>query len=233
MANNEKKNSGALKLLLVAAIIATVFIIAWQTGILNYLKDVEVMQAWFADLGILGYIVFILVFIAVAVFMLPAALLTIVAGITFGSIQGGILALIGATLGAMVAFLVAKYVARDMIVAKFKTNAVFNKIDRGVEQNGVSFLILTRLVPVFPYNVQNYAYGVTSIPFIKYSIVSFITMAPGAFIYAYMSGQIVSEGISIRLLIEFALAGIILFLVSLIPKYIAKKKGINMKELSN
>ncbi|RSK29069.1 TVP38/TMEM64 family protein [Bacillus sp. HMF5848] len=230
MAKQEKKG-GALKLLAVVAAIAVVFFIAWKTGILNQLKDVEAMQAWFEGFGVLGYIIFILVFIAVAVFMLPASLLTIVAGITFGSVKGGLLALIGATLGAMAAFLIAKYVARKMIVEKFQDNAIFKKIDVGVEKNGVSFLILSRLVPVFPYNVQNYAYGVTSIPFMKYSLVSLVTMAPGAFIYAFMAGQIVTEGMSFKLLIQFALAGIILFLVSLIPKYIAKKKGINMADL--
>lgn len=232
MVETEKKPRGSMKLLVTVAIIAAVFLIAWQTGIVDYLKDVEAMQAWFEGFGVLGYIVFILVFIAVAVFMLPATLLTIVAGITFGPIKGALLALIGATAGAMVAFLVSKYVARNFFVEKFQDNRIFHKIDKGVEKNGISFLILTRLVPIFPYNVQNYAYGITNLPFLKYSVVSLITMAPGAFIYAYMAGQIVKEGVSLRLLIEFAVAGIVLFLVSLIPKYIAKKKGINMKELS-
>ncbi|WP_070119616.1 TVP38/TMEM64 family protein [Bacillus marinisedimentorum] len=232
MANTAKAKKGSpLKLLAVIGAIAAVFLIAWQTGILEQLKDVKAMQAWFEGFGVFGYIVFLLVFVAVAVFMLPASLLTIVAGITFGSIKGGLLALIGATIGAMAAFLIAKYVARGIIVNKFKDNAVFKKIDQGVEKNGESFLILTRLVPVFPYNVQNYAYGVTSLSFVKFSIVSLITMAPGAFIYAYMAGQIVAEGFSTKLLLEFAAAGTILFLVSLIPKYIAKKKGINMEEL--
>ncbi len=232
MANTPKAKKGSpLKLLALLGAIVIVFLIAWKTGILEQLKDVKAMQAWFEGFGFLGYIVFLFVFIGVAIFMLPASLLTIVAGITFGSIKGGILALIGATLGAMAAFLIAKYAARGLIVNKFKDNAIFKKIDSGVEKNGDSFLILTRLVPIFPYNVQNYAYGVTSLSFTKFSIVSLITMAPGAFIYAYMAGEIVAEGFSTKLLLEFAAAGIVLFLVSLIPKYIAKKKGINMEEL--
>ncbi|WP_102347826.1 TVP38/TMEM64 family protein [Bacillus sp. Marseille-P3661] len=228
---NKKQKASPIKLIVVIAIIAAVFLIAWKLGLVDLLKDVEAMQAWFKSFGVYAYILFIAVFILVAVFMLPAALLTIVAGITFGSINGALLALVGATLGAMVSFLISKYVARDMIVEKFKNNKIFQKIDQGVEHNGVSFLILTRLVPVFPYNVQNYAYGITKIPFATYSIVTFITMAPGAFIYAYMAGQIVKEGLSFSLIIQFAIAGIILFLVSLIPKYIAKIKGISMEDL--
>ncbi|WP_280771142.1 TVP38/TMEM64 family protein [Salipaludibacillus daqingensis] len=225
------RNKAAIKLISLISIIAIVFFIAWQTGIINRLQDVEAMQAFINSFGLLGYGVFILVFIAVAVFMLPASILTIVAGITFGPVIGAILALTGGTLGAAAAFLVAKYLARDMITKKFGGNKLFDSVDEGVEKNGVSFLILTRLVPVFPYNVQNYAYGLTKLPFVKYTVVSFITMAPGSFIYAYMAGQIVREGISLRLLFQFAGAGIILFLVSLIPKYLAKKKGIDMDEL--
>jgi uncharacterized membrane protein YdjX (TVP38/TMEM64 family) len=125
---------------------------------------------------------------------------------------------------------VARYVARGMIVNKFQDNSIFKKIDEGIRKNGVSFLILTRLVPAFPYNVQNYIYGLTPIGLAKYALVSFIAMAPGAFIYAYMAGAIVRDGISFRLLIQFVIAGVALFLVSLIPKFIAKKKGIKIKD---
>ncbi|WP_066175763.1 TVP38/TMEM64 family protein [Bacillus marinisedimentorum] len=226
----QAKKKESIKLLAAVTLIAAAFIIAWKTGLVGVLKDVRAMQDWFNGFGLYGYIVFVLVFVAVAVFMLPGSLLTIIAGITFGAIKGGTLSLLGATLGAMAAFLIARYSARELIVKKFEGNPIFNKIDEGVEKNGISFLILTRLVPVFPYNVQNYAYGFTKIPFLTYSVISLITMAPAAFIYAYMAGQIVEEGVSVKLLIEFALAGIILFIVSLIPKYISKKKGIRLEE---
>ena len=228
--NAEKKKGGIGKILVIVAIIAAVFFVAKHFGWTDRLQDVPAMQAWFRSLGFAGYAAFIALFVLVAVFMLPAAAFTIIAGVTFGSVLGGILALVGATIGAAAAFIVAKYVARDVIVNKFQGNALFKKIEEGVEANGVSFLILTRLVPIFPYNVQNYAYGLTSINFLTYTGVSFITMAPGAFIYAYMAGEIVAHGFSIKLLVQFAIAGVILFLVSLIPKYIAKKKGINLSD---
>jgi len=226
----EKKKGGFGKIIIIVVAIAAVFFIANRLGWTERLKDIPAMQAWFQSLGIVGYAVFVLLYILVAVFMLPASVFTIIAGITFGSVIGAILALVGATIGATIAFIIARYFARDAIVNKFKDNAIFAKIENGVKQNGVSFLILTRLVPIFPYNVQNYAYGITPIRLLTFSGVSFITMAPGAFIYAYMAGEIVANGFSIKLMIEFAVAGIILFLVSLIPKYIAKKKGINLNE---
>ena len=227
---DEKKKGGFGKIIIIVIVIAAVFFIANRLGWTDRLKDIPAMQAWFQSLGIIGYAIFMLLYILAAVFMLPASVFTIIAGITFGSVLGAILALVGATIGATIAFIIARYVARDAIVNKFKDNAIFAKIENGVKQNGVSFLILTRLVPIFPYNVQNYAYGITPIRLLTFSGVSFITMAPGAFIYAYMAGEIVANGFSIKLMIEFAVAGIILFLVSLIPKYIAKKKGINLNE---
>ena len=229
MAEKEKKKGGLIKIIIVVAVIAAVFFIASRMGWTDRLRDIPLMQAWFQSLGLIGYAAFILLFVIAAVFMLPAAAFTITAGITFGSVLGAGLSLVGATIGAMAAFIVARYVARDAIVNRFKDNAIFKKIEEGVKQNGISFLILTRLVPIFPYNVQNYAYGITSINFWIYSGVSFITMAPGAFIYAYMAGEIVANGFSLKLMIQFAAAGVILFLVSLIPKYIARKKGIDLK----
>jgi len=225
---NEKKKGGLVKILIAVAIIAIVFFIANHFGLTDRLTDFEGMQTWFQELGFIGYATFILIYIIAAVFMLPAAPLTIIAGITFGSVLGALLALTGATLGAIVAFIIAKFVARDAIVNKFQGNAFFEKIERGAEENGVSFLILTRLVPIFPYNIQNYAYGITSIKTVTFGVVSLITMAPGAFIYAFMAGEIVANGFSVMLMVQFAVAGLILFLVSLIPKYIAKKKGIEL-----
>jgi len=223
--------SNLIKLIIAVLVIGLGFFIAWKTGLVSKIQDVEAMQEFFKSFGVWGYLIFILVFIAACVFMLPGSMLTIVAGMAFGPITGGIVSLLGATLGATAAFLVSKYVARSMIEDKIGKNEMFKKIDDGVEKNGTSFLILTRLVPVFPFSFQNYAYGLTKIKIGTYFIVSLICMAPGAFIYAYMAGEIVTNGFSVGLLVKFALAGVILFGISLIPKYIAKKKGINMDDL--
>ena len=226
----EKKKGGLIKIIIAVAVIAIVFFLANHFGLTERIQDFQAMQAWFQGFGIIGYLIFIIIFVLVAVFMLPAFPFTLIAGITFGPVIGGILALVSATIGATVAFVIARYIARDAIVNKFQDSPFFKKIDEGFEKNGVSFLILTRLVPVFPYNVQNYIYGLTSIKVVTFALVSFITMAPGAFIYAFMAGQIVAGAPITTLLIQFAIAGAALFLVSLIPKYIAKKKGINLKD---
>jgi len=227
-----KKKGGLIKIIIAVVVIAAVVVVAYLTGLVEYLSldNVGVMQDWIDGFGFLGYIIFVLLYIVAAVFMLPGSVLTIVAGLAFGPWLGAALALIGATIGATVAFIVARYVARDSIVGKFGNSPLFRKIDDGLKQNGVSFLILTRLVPAFPYNVQNYIYGLTPIKLLTYMLVSLITMAPGACIYAILAGQIAENGFTLDLMLYFAGAGIILFLVSLIPKYIAKKKGIKIKD---
>ena len=125
---DQEKKSGLGKLLIVALVIAVGFFIAWKTGLVSKIQDVEAMQAFFNSFGVWGYLVFILVFIAACVFMLPGSMLTIIAGIAFGPILGGIVSLLGATLGATAAFLVAKYVARSMIEDKIGQNEMFKKI---------------------------------------------------------------------------------------------------------
>jgi uncharacterized membrane protein YdjX (TVP38/TMEM64 family) len=229
---SEKKKGSMVKIAVVVAVIAAVFFLARHFGLTEHLslEGVHVMQEWFRGLGALGWIVFVLLFVLVAVFMLPAFPFTLAAGIAFGPVLGAILSLIGGTFGATAAFLVARYVARDAIVNRFQHSPVFARIENGFKVNGTSFLILTRLVPAFPYNVQNYVYGLTPIKLGTFFSISFVTMAPGAFIYAYMAGQIVAGQPIWQLMIMFAIAGVILFLVSLIPKYIARKKGINLKE---
>ncbi len=220
-----------IKAIVIVAVLAAAFFGLRATGLFELMKDYDAFKAFIESYGVLGYAIYVLIYVVIAVFSIPATIPTLVAGIVFGSVRGGIISLIGATIGATVAFLIARYIARDLIVGKFGENPIFKKIEAGVEKNGRDFLILTRLVPVFPYNVQNYAYGLTNINVVTFSVISLITMAPGAFIYAYMAGDIAENGFTGALFVKLVIAGIVLFGVSQIPKVFAKRKGIEMDEL--
>lgn len=221
-----------MKLGMTAVIVATALLLAQLTGLIDLLTDVEALQAWIAEFGVLGYFVYFLIYILACVFAIPGSALTIVAGIVFGPVKGGLLALLGATVGASLAFLVSRFLMRDWIERRFGANPMFRKIDQGVAENGTSFLILTRLVPLFPFNLQNFAYGLTSLNLVTYAVVTLITMAPITFIFAYMAGDIATNGVSVMLLVKLGAAGIILSALSLVPKYIARRRGINMEELA-
>lgn len=218
------------KIGLMVGLLAIGILIAYQTGWITRLQNVGEMQQWFQSLGFAGYFAFILLSVAVAVFMLPGQLLAIIAGISYGGFIGGWLTVIGATLGSTLSFVIAKYFARDYVVERFGKSNTFQKIEAGVKENGVEFLILTRLVPVFPYAIQSYAYALTPMTAGKFTIVSFFTMLPASFIYAYLASDIAVYGFSKALLVKFAIFGVLLFLLTYLPKRYAKKHKITLKK---
>ncbi|MQS88878.1 TVP38/TMEM64 family protein [Companilactobacillus mishanensis] len=212
------------KVLSFVAIIAIGVFIFYKTGLIDELHNVSAMQTWFQNQGFIGYFAFILLSVVTAVFMLPGGMLAIVAGIAFGGFIGGLLTVIGSTVGASISFILGRTLLKDAVVKKYGDKPTFNKIMNGVNENGVAFLILTRLVPIFPYAIQSYAYALTPMGFWKFSLISGITMLPACFIYAYMASDILTQGLSFELAIKFTILGIVLFLLTYVPKKIAQHK---------
>jgi uncharacterized membrane protein YdjX (TVP38/TMEM64 family) len=140
--------------------------------------------AWVEGLGIWGPVVFILGYAVAAVAFIPGSLLTLAAGAIFGLVKGTIYTLIGATLGSAAAFLVARYLARRKIERKIAGNAKFAAIDKAVGREGFKIVALLRLSPVFPFNLLNYALGLTKVTFLQYLAAS-IAMLPGTLLYVY------------------------------------------------
>ena len=217
------------KLIIVVLSICVFILAAHLLGFTEALKDVTTMRQFFNDLGVWGYFAFIAVSILVSVFLLPGQLLAIIAGVTFGGIAGGLLTALGATAGSYISFLIGRRFARGYVSQKFSRNPAFQKIEKGVAENGVSFLVLTRLVPVFPYAIQSYAYALTPMGAGMFTLISFVTMLPASFLYSFMASEIVESGFSAKIFIELAIAGVILFFISFIPKFFAKKKKISLK----
>ncbi|HBQ98125.1 MULTISPECIES: TVP38/TMEM64 family protein [unclassified Roseofilum] len=137
------------------------------------------------NLGPIGAIAFILLYIVATVAFLPGSILTLGAGVVFGVAFGSVYVFIGATLGATAAFLVGRYLARDWIAKKIEGNTKFSAIDRAVGEEGLKIVLLTRLSPVFPFNLLNYAYGLTQVSLKDYFIGS-IGMIPGTIMYVYI-----------------------------------------------
>lgn len=205
-------------------IIGIGLIIFYQTGLVDQLQNVPAMQSWFQDQGFIGYFVFIILCIVTAVFMLPGGLLAIIAGIAYGGFLGGLLTVIGSTVGASISFLLGRTLLRDEVYQRYSDNSTFKKIMHGVDENGVAFLILTRMVPIFPYAIQSYAYALTPMKFWRFTLVSGVTMLPACFIYAYLASDILTQGVSWSLTLKFTICGIILFLLAYIPKKIGQHK---------
>src|SRR5512134_2247807 len=134
--------------------------------------------AWVESLGVWGPVVFVLGYIVATVAFVPGSLLTLGAGAIFGLVQGTALVLAGATLGASAAFLVSRYLARDAVERRLAGNARFAAIDRAVGAQGRKIVLLLRLSPVFPFNLLNYALGLTRVSLADYALAAF-GMLPG------------------------------------------------------
>nr|EHA3706765.1 TVP38/TMEM64 family protein [Citrobacter freundii] len=174
-----------------------------------------------------GYTLYILLFIVAALCLIPGSILVIVGGVLFGPVAGTLISLVAATVASALSFLLARWLGRDLLLKYVGHTATFQAIEKGIAHSGVDFLILTRLVPLFPYNIQNYAYGLTAIPFWSFSVISALTTLPGIFIYTLMSHELASEGITLVFIGKLSVAGLALFALVQAAKAWARYKHID------
>lgn len=141
---------------------------------------------WIRGLGAMGPMIFVVVYILATVLFLPGSVLTLGAGALFGVVKGSVIVSISATLGATAAFLVGRYLARGWVEEKIEGNDPFKAIDETVAREGWKIVGLTRLSPIFPFNLLNYAYGITKVSLRDYFLASWIGMMPGTIMYVYI-----------------------------------------------
>jgi uncharacterized membrane protein YdjX (TVP38/TMEM64 family) len=163
---------------------------AWaQTSVINAGLNPQTLLKnaleWIESLGAIGAIAFIGIYIIATVAFLPGSILTLGAGVVFGVWLGAVYVFIGATLGATAAFLVGRYLARNWVAKKIADNENFSAIDRAVGKEGLKIVLLTRLSPIFPFNLLNYAFGLTGVSIQDY-IIGSVGMIPGTMMYVYI-----------------------------------------------
>lgn len=137
------------------------------------------------SLGPTGAIAYIALYIIATVAFLPGSIVTLGAGVVYGVAWGSLYVFIGATLGATAAFLIGRYLARNWVYKKIAGNDKFRAIDEAVGKEGFKIVLLTRLSPVFPFNLLNYAFGVTGVSLKDY-LLGFVGMIPGTIMYVYL-----------------------------------------------
>lgn len=222
-----KKMIKALLLLLVAAGVAVV--IAYRDQL-----DPDVLQAWIENAGAAAPLLFMLVYIVGTVFFFPGSILTLLGGALFGPVLGTFYNLTAATLGAMLSFLVARYLASDW--AMNKTGGRIKQLMDGVEKEGWRFVAFVRLVPLFPFNLLNYALGLTRISFTQYSVATYICMLPGAVAYTYLGyiGKEAATGgedLVQKVMLGLALLAIAFFLPRIISRFRQSSPMLEVAEL--
>jgi uncharacterized membrane protein YdjX (TVP38/TMEM64 family) len=137
-----------------------------------------------SGLGAWAPLAFLLGYVAATVAFVPVSILTLAAGALFGLWKGTLLAFVAATLGAAAAFLVSRYLAREFVQRRLAGDQRAAAIDRAIGEDGRKIVFLLRLSPVFPFNLLNYALGLTTVRFTDYLIAS-LGMLPGTFLYVY------------------------------------------------
>ncbi len=145
---------------------------------LNLQILLQQLLLWVKNLGATGVIAFIVVYNLATVLLIPGSLLTLGGGALYGVIWGSVYVVIAASLGATVAFLIGRYFARNWVIHKIQGYPKFQAIDQAVAREGLKIVLLTRLSPVFPFNLLNYAFGVTRVSLKDY-IIGSIGMIPG------------------------------------------------------
>ena len=159
-------------------------------AVITFLLDIQellqVALARISDLGPWGPVFFIVLYILATVLFLPGLIPTMAAGLLFGVLQGTLLVSISSISGATLAFLIGRYLARDWVAGKIQGNQKFEAIDVAVAQEGWKIVGLTRLSPVFPFNLLNYTFGLTQVSLKDYFLASWIGMLPGTVMYVYI-----------------------------------------------
>jgi uncharacterized membrane protein YdjX (TVP38/TMEM64 family) len=173
----------------------------------NLGDQLKSLEGWIRSLGPWGPVVFTLIYIVAVVAALPATLFTFLAGVLFGTVEGVIVVNIGATVGACLAFLVGRYFARGAVEKLVGKHEKFRKLDEWTAKNGVWIVILTRLVPLLPFNLLNYAFGLTRIRFWPYAFWTWLCIIPFTIIYVG-GADAVHQGLS-QGKVPWALVGVI------------------------
>ena len=221
-----------IKIITFAFIIVLILVLNHYFGWSEYLSDAdnlmflkETVEEHFLW-ALCIYIV--LTIIGCVVLALPGITFAVAAGILFGPFMGIFACLIATTLGAMLAFLVGRFFLKESVKPMLEKNRLLKRLLFSADgKSDMIVLMITRMVPLFPYNLQNFAYGITDIGFWKYSIFTFIFMLPGVSFFTIGSAGLTAEGDKWK---YFLTAGILAVLVTAAGILIQRKFLGNVKE---
>ncbi len=212
-----------LKLALFLALAAAAVMVFKMSGFDKYLS-IEQVQMFVDSMGVWAPIAFVLIYAAAMMLGLPGTVFTIVGGLVFGKWLGTLLNVVGATVGASGAFWVARLLAGEMLIKKLSGQKWFDKFNKGLEENGVSYMLFVRLVPLFPFNGINFGSGITKVSFRDYLVGTVVGIIPATFVFtnaAVEVGESATAGFKLTggMISAFALLG----LFALIPVMIKRR----------
>ncbi len=222
----EQKKGAIIKFLVFLFFLAVVIATVKAAGVSRYIEE-QTLRTWIESYGATAPIVYMLVYAVAPALFLPGLPLTIVGGILFGPLWGVIYTIIGSTMGACAAFIVSRYLAREWVEERLKSPR-WKRLDQGVEKHGWKVVAFTRLIPLFPFNLLNYAFGLTKIGFRQYAVTTFFCMLPACIAFIVFSSSLL-DLVRGKVSAAFIIGLLLVVLVSLFPifyrRYKAKKGG--------
>jgi uncharacterized membrane protein YdjX (TVP38/TMEM64 family) len=147
---------------------------------------------WVDSMGVWGPVFLAAAYVIACVLFVPGWILTLGAGFLFGLVRGTIAVSLGSVLGATLAFLIGRGLLRDWIEKRMGTYPRFQTVDRAIGREGFKIVLLLRLSPLFPFNLMNYALGLTKVSTRKYVLASWIGMLPVTIVYVYIGSALKS-----------------------------------------
>ncbi len=225
-AGSPNKRSNVGRLVGIGLALLAFVVVARLTGLSGYvsLDGLDRLRDWIGGFGVAAPLVFIAIYVVATVAFLPGTPLSLLAGLVFGPVFGTLWAVIGATIGATLAFLVGRYAARGLVEGWISDNGRLKKLDDGVKRQGWRMLLITRLVPLFPFNLQNYAYGLTKIGLGTYVLLTAVCIIPGAAVFTFAGGSLASARQDpTRTFVYLGVAAVLFVVVSLIPGWLQKR----------
>jgi len=180
-----KRQRTVLAVLGAAAVVAALVLLPVNQWLLALIERIQSM-------GPLGAVLFVVAYVAATVLLLPGSLLTLGAGFAYGPVYGTLLVMAASNLGANAAFLLGRTVMRERISRRIAGDARFNAVDAAVGAQGFRVVLLLRLSPLFPFNLLNYALGLTRVRQRDYALASVLGMFPATLLYVYLGSLITS-----------------------------------------
>lgn len=154
-------------------------------------QHVQGFLEWVQGMGAIAPVIFMVGYALASVAFIPGSVLSLAGGALFGVGWGLLYVMVGATVGSAAAFLLGRYLAREWVRRRIAGDPRFEALDRGIENEGLKLVFLVRLTPVMPYNLLNYALGLTSVR-LTHFVVASLGMVPGALLYVY-SGWVAGD----------------------------------------
>eukprot|EP01116_Phalansterium_solitarium_P007309 TRINITY_DN1992_c0_g1_i3.p2 TRINITY_DN1992_c0_g1~~TRINITY_DN1992_c0_g1_i3.p2 ORF type:complete len:324 (+),score=47.27 TRINITY_DN1992_c0_g1_i3:141-1112(+) len=180
------KGAAKVTALVILACSIGVFLLVLLTSDYLQTQSVELLE-WLEDLPVVPSMLLMVLFYAFAlVFFCPGTPFNLASGFLYNFWFGSLVAVVGCVLGAFAAFILGRTIAREWVKRKIDQYQNFRAVDFAIQKKGMYIVFLTRLSPLFPFPLLNYAFGITKISVPGYVGGTFLGILPGTVAYAYL-----------------------------------------------